>query len=113
MKLIKSVIIALIFAFSSSVYGYLNPASDNPKFSEVSKEIAKMLENPSFPIEESLKAKVKFVVNAQNEIVVLSVATRNSEELIADFIKSRLNYKKLRSNLQSKVYTLPVQIIAR
>ena len=69
-----------------------------------------MLQNPDFLINEDIKAMVSFTVNKKNQIVVLSVDTKNdSVEL---YIKNRLNYKKLSQLIlnKSRIYELPVRL---
>tara|TARA_R110002124_G_scaffold6123_1_gene37330 strand:+ start:75393 stop:75728 length:336 start_codon:yes stop_codon:yes gene_type:complete len=76
-----------------------------------SEEITQFLENPEFIVSEEMIASVAFVVNKENEIVVLSVETEN--ELLEGYIKNRLNYQKLQTNVkQGMPYTVPVRIVS-
>ena len=60
-----------------------------------------------------MNVTVKFTVNDNNEIVVLSVNSYSNVKQIASFIKDRLNYKKLSTKVQSKaIYILPVKMIS-
>ena len=71
-------------------------------------EIAKLLENPDF--DWDVTTSVCFVINSEREIVVLSVDTENI--IVERFIKSRLNYEKINSNLtEGKEYTVPIRIV--
>ena len=75
-----------------------------------SEEITQLLENPEFIVSEEMIASVAFV-NKENEIVVLSVETEN--ELLEGYIKNRLNYQKLQTNVkQGMPYTVPVRIVS-
>ena len=59
-----------------------------------------------------LTAKVLFTVNSEEEIVVISVETDDSD--LESFIKSKLNYKKVELNqvVEGKMYRLPLRIKA-
>ncbi len=71
-------------------------------------ELEKLLENPNFDIE--VTTSVCFVINSEGEIVVLSVDTENT--VVERFIKSRLNYEKIKSSLtKGKEYTVPIRIV--
>lgn len=79
----------------------------------LSKQISKMLSDNYFSEEQDdLTAQVRFTLNSDGEIVVLSVDTESSR--LEGFVKSRLNYKKVDiSNIEEgKLYTVPVRISA-
>lgn len=74
-------------------------------------QIAKMLEDNSFSeMESDLTAQVRFTLNSDGEIVVLSVDTESVN--LERFVKGRLNYQKVDiSNVEEgKLYTVPVRI---
>ena len=108
MKLLKLVVLVLAFTFNgfaqaeTKTYDGENPTA-------FSKEIKSLLGNHDFSLNQDLNAKVTFVVNNENELVVLSVETQ--DQILESFIKSRLNYKKIKANLkQGLEYHLPVRI---
>lgn len=77
----------------------------------LSNQISKMLEDNTFSEDDTnLTAQVRFTLNNEGEIVVLSVDTDfvNLER----FVKNRLNYQKVDiSNVEEgKLYTVPVRI---
>ncbi len=77
----------------------------------LSAQIAKMLSDNSFSEESTnLTAEVRFTLNDEGEIVVLSVETDSDN--FESFVKNRLNYKKVNiANLkEGKLYTVPVRI---
>jgi hypothetical protein len=77
--------------------------------SPTSLEIGELLENPQFLVEEEMEAFVTFVLNKENEIVVLSVDTDN--DTMERFVKNRLNYQKLNVSLkQGTEYKVPIRI---
>ena len=75
------------------------------------KEIQELLEKPSFTIESEMRANISLTVNDQGEMVVLSVDSEN--ETIKSFVKSRLNYQKIKTKLNTgvKFYTVPVRLV--
>ena len=77
----------------------------------LSTQIGELLDNNSLTFEEvSLTAQVRFTLNNQGEIVVLSVESEN--ERLAYFVKTRLNYKKVEvaGVKEGKVFTVPIKI---
>lgn len=107
MKSIKNLVLALAITFSTVLSASTNPTNEKPLVLET--EIGTLLEKPEFKITNDLLAKVTFVLNKNNEIVVLSVLTDNSQ--LENFIKSRLNYKKIEaSGKVNEPYVMPVSI---
>jgi len=77
----------------------------------ISTQIAELLDDNSFVLgEDDLTANVKFMLNDQKEIVVLSVDTE--DKALEGFVKSRLNYKRVESKdcKKGETYTVPVRI---
>jgi type 1 fimbria pilin len=66
----------------------------------------------NIPIElnKATTAEVSFIVNNKNEVVVLSVDSRNSE--LNYFLKHKLNYKKITTKgvKKGKVYKIPLKV---
>lgn len=112
MKNFKSII--AIFAISVATVFSSYAGNENPpikKTENLRAEIVSILGTQTpFDIDQSSKAEVVFTVNDNNEIVVLSVASENSE--FNSYVKSRLNYKKLGTKgVKSRaLYTLPVTL---
>ena len=79
----------------------------------LSTQISKMLSDNSFSEKENdLTAQVRFTLNSEGEIVVLSVDTEYTR--LEGFVKNRLNYKKVDISTieEGKLYTIPVRISA-
>ncbi len=76
----------------------LCPGSDN-----YGTNILKTVLNSTYP--------VRFTLNNEHQIVVLSVETENL--VLADFVKKKLNYKEvdLERYKEGKIYTIPVRIV--
>ena len=72
-------------------------------------EIVKLL--GSYNSGLNAKAEVTFMLNRNNEIVVLSVASNSKEA--QSFVKRRLNYRKVKEakGQAMKIYKLPIKIV--
>lgn len=110
MRTVKTLLLALAVTFTSVISA---STEKDPKATSklVAVKVAKLLKSPKFQLEEEALTFVKFTLNDDNEIVVLSV---DSEEyIIDDFIKSRLNYVKLDVKIESgakRTFIIPVRI---
>ncbi len=111
MRKISLVVVAAAMFAVGSVSANNNPTPSSSK-SELASQIHKMLSDNNFAIGDDLTADVRFMVNSDGEIVVISVDTTNNE--LEGFVKGRLNYKKVKSDgaVTGKTYTVPVRITA-
>lgn len=108
MRKLSVLVAAVAFLVASTSFAGTNPASEKVPTS-ISVELGKYLSNPDFDFDQGELAKVSFMVNKDNEIVVMSVDSDN-EQLIS-FIKARLNYKKITSKvIKGAEYTLPIRL---
>jgi hypothetical protein len=107
MKNVKVFLVALVlFVGTLSSYAAVDPIV---KTKTTSEEIAALLENPGFTVEDEINATVTFVLNKNNEIVVLSIDCNNLS--VNSFIKNRLNYKEIKAQLvKGKEYNIPIRI---
>ena len=72
-------------------------------------ELANLLAEPNFNVEQTTSVKVSFTVNSDNEVVVLNVDSKDAS--IEKYIQGRLNYKKLDSKaLVGQTYHVPVKL---
>ena len=77
----------------------------------VSQEIGMLLKDANIDLEADVNAYVTFMINDESEIVVLTIDTK--DEMIEQFIKSRLNYHKLQNELiPGQEYQVPIRIQA-
>ncbi|ASV29098.1 hypothetical protein [Maribacter cobaltidurans] len=77
----------------------------------LSSQISNMLRDNSFSdMESDLTAQVRFTLNSEGEIVVLSVDTESVN--LERFVKGRLNYQKVDISKveEGKLFTVPVRI---
>jgi uncharacterized radical SAM superfamily protein len=110
MKTIKSIALALALLSGTLVSAATVPVKKK-EIKPCSEQIAELLEEPQFEVENELSAYVTFMLNDDNEIVVLDVETDN--EQVERFVKARLNYQEIQTNLETgKQYNVPVRIVA-
>ncbi len=105
-KIVFSLIIAV--AFIAPNFANVNPIDGNSK-SKALDEIKEIIQDINFEVSELTidKAKVFFMVNSYNEVIVV----QTSSDEVDRIIKNNLNYKTLenRDLLVNKVYTLPIR----
>lgn len=111
MRKISLVLVAAAMFAVGSVSANNNPTSSTAK-SELASQIHKMLKSNSFNVSDDLTADVRFMINGDGEIVVISVETANEE--LEGFVKGRLNYRKVKTDgaVTGKTYIVPVRITA-
>ena len=107
MKTICKSLFALLFVGTLS---FSAQASDITPEKSLSKEIASMLANIELPEGDDFLAEVTFLVNADDEIVVVSVDA--DEAFVESLIKNRLNYKKVTSvqATHNKINTVKIKL---
>lgn len=109
MRKLNSIVVALALLVGTVTFA--NEKVTILETDPTSQELGELLENPAFLVLEDTDAYVTFMINDEDEIVVLSVKTEN--EQIEKFVKSRLNYQKLENSLEhGKEYKVPVKIIS-
>ncbi len=113
MKTINNIILVLVLAISGIVSAN-SIEKTTPVKDTLSTEIYQLLHNNNLNIiGDDLVGIVEFTINKSNEIVVLSIETKN--QLLEGFVKSRLNYKKVKS-IKNRVvgnYKIKVVITAK
>lgn len=108
MKTIKTVLLIVAITFSSVLSANTNPNDAEP--TTMNKVIGKLLQAPNFKVDQDVIALVTLTINQDNEIVVLHVDSKSAT--LRSFIKGRLNYKEITTDLvsKSKTYVVPVRI---
>lgn len=63
-----------------------------------------------FNTEDNLLVRVSFVVNNQNELVVVDVISK--DEKVNAFIKEKINYRKIKASKakSQEIYLLPIKV---
>ncbi|KZS40274.1 hypothetical protein AWE51_04785 [Aquimarina aggregata] len=108
MKKLNVLFLAIIIAVSSVAHANTNPSTTE---NVLTQEIKGLLKKPNFKITNELIADVILTINDENEIVVLSVDSES--EVLENYIKGRLNYKKVHTSFSSDKVTfkLPVRLV--
>ncbi|WP_459209958.1 hypothetical protein [Aquimarina rhabdastrellae] len=109
MKRVSVIVMAAFFLCASLVSAANTPVKKTDR--KLSDEIGVLLKDPSFKIEEDIKAQVTFTLNKDNEIVVLSVESESVQ--VEGYIKNRLNYQKVKTSEKNSMiaYQIPVRIV--
>ncbi len=110
----RKISVVLVAAMLLSVGNlFANDSKNPPAKKNLSTQIGDLLENNTFVLENNdLTGMVRFTLNDENQIVVLSVDTKDA--VLESFVKARLNYQKvdLEKYEEGKMYTVPVRIQA-
>lgn len=111
MNKLKTLVLGAAIAFSTVLFASTNPEKNDEPTTTINQTVGDLLKNPNFELEKDQKATVTLLVNSENEIVVLSVDTKN--EYIENYIKSRLNYETIAESLSTKqrYFKVPVRIV--
>lgn len=110
MKTIRSISLALVLLLTPALAAAHTGVLDD-KTPTIRQELKTLLSGPNFGVEKNTTAFVELMVNANNELVVISVVTDNEE--LEYFVKDRLNYYKLKNKMSNGTkLTLPVTITA-
>nr|WP_299346686.1 hypothetical protein [Allomuricauda sp.] len=100
-------VFTMLVLVSSNALGNEKPAE------KLAVQIQQMLKDNFIKLDnQELTADVRFTINKEGEIVVLSVYTES--QYLEGYLKGRLNYRKVEMNQieEGKVYTVPVRFTA-
>jgi len=110
MNTIKTLLLAILITFSSQVSAITdNPVND---LKLVSQQIESLLKDSETTIYDDVVVTIKFEVNKNNKIIVVSNDSNNYE--ISKFIKTRLNLKEVSIDKTNnkRFYSIPVKFLA-
>ena len=110
MRKFSLVLVAAMLLSAGNVFA--NNVDDADPAKSLSEQISQLLKRNSFePDAVEMTAQVRFTLNQQQQIVVLSVDTENAE--LESFVKQRLNYRGVAfaGFEEGKLYTIPVRIV--
>ena len=110
MKKVSIVLAAAALMSFGQVNATPNPTEDPGK--RLTQEIHAMLDDNEFAAKQDVVAKVRFMINKEGEIVIVTVDS--ADQNVAQFVKGRLNYKKIDTEglATGKLYNLPLRIEA-
>tara|TARA_R110000868_G_scaffold14075_1_gene65660 strand:- start:17228 stop:17563 length:336 start_codon:yes stop_codon:yes gene_type:complete len=110
MRKLNLFLVAAMLLATGTIFANNGTLVDKPA-KKLSAQIADLLKNNAIIVKEGdLTGTVLFTLNEDKEIVILSVKTDN--ENLEQFVKSRLNYRKvdLEEYREGRTYKLPVRI---
>lgn len=106
----KVILTILTFAMSLSMFAATIPTES--RMEKLHGEITRLLGTPTIELEDEVTiAKISFTLSTENEIVVLSVDSKN--EHVDYYVKSSLNYKKVsfKATELGKVFSINLKIL--
>ncbi len=101
-------LVAVLLLSSTSMYPSYERSERNPS-NELKTKVEALLDGYfEMSSDKEFKATVIFTINKEQELVVLSVDSIDSE--FCDFVKSSLNYQeiKIEGVIEGRKYTLPI-----
>ncbi len=110
----KSIFNSLLVAVALfvSVGTYANDKTPKKVGNALRTEIVELIgKKVPMDAKENLIIRVSFVVNNQNELVVVDVISKNKE--VNSYIKDKINYKKVSTASEVKnqeIYILPIKV---
>ncbi|WP_394749860.1 hypothetical protein [Spongiimicrobium salis] len=111
MRKFSLVFAAAMLLMTGSIFANNGDTEKKPSNRQLAAQIGALLESNNFIVEEhDVTANVKFTLNSDQEIVVLSVDSE--DESLVKFVKGRLNYQKVKTEnfREGKMYTVPVRM---
>lgn len=111
MNNLKSIITIIAICFATSFASFASETTPTKVNNKLRTEIVSIIgNNIKVEIEKTTKAEISFLVNEENEIVVVSVYCNSNE--FNSYIKSKLNYKKIDAKgvKKGEIYIIPVTI---
>ena len=112
MRKFSLVLVAAALFISGNLFA--NDSDNTDPERSLKTQIQQLLKVNKLVVEDSeeLTAKVLFTVNGEEEIVVISVETDDSD--LESFVKSKLNYKKVELNefVEGRMYKMPLRVKA-
>ncbi|MRI01985.1 hypothetical protein GH721_15685 [Kriegella sp. EG-1] len=109
MRKLSLVMVAAMLLFTGSIFA--NEVNSNEPTKSLSEQISEILKDnelSEYIVNQS--AQVRFTLNNEGEIVVMSVDTKNDK--LESFVKAKLNYKKvaLKEVKEGKLYTIAIRV---
>ena len=111
MKNLKVFISAMMLTLFVGATAFASTPTKTAHKNQLRAELVKLMGSlEEFDEETNLTAFVSFIVNDQNEVVVISVDSKNTR--VDAIVKGKLNYKKVVANgiERGEVYIMPLKI---
>ncbi|WP_378178962.1 hypothetical protein [Aquimarina sp. SS2-1] len=108
----KLIVLAVAILASTQIFAN-DKNTDETNEQKLRSEIALLLDKPQIELDsDEIKANIEFILNGKGEIVILTVDSE--KEAVESYVKSRLNYKKVNSNIiktGNKVFKLKLKVL--
>jgi len=111
MKNVKIFISAIVLTLFVSATAMASTTTETTSKNKLRTELIKLLGDYEFSFnQKTLTANISFIVNDKNEVVILSVNSK--DENILSYVKRKLNYKKINCSgiTKGKIYVMPLKI---
>ncbi len=109
MKKLKSIIAIIAISLATTFSATASEKEPSKITKELRTEIVELLGN-RIPVEitKTEKVAVSFMINNENEIIVISVDSDVAD--FSSYIKKKLNYKKItvKGTIKGEIYKIPV-----
>ena len=103
------IVLLLLAVFSTPKFALANDGDGPDAVEQLRTRVIEFVKTPNlaeFGIDKE-KVRLKFIVNSDHEIVVVSTGTENN--YLDSFLKSRLNYKKVKdAEVEEGVYNMNI-----
>lgn len=113
MKNLKSIIAIIAIGFATSFSSFAIDKKPEKISQKLRTEIITILgEKINLELQSDTSAEISFVVNNENELVVVNVDSDVRE--FQSFVKTKLNYKKInvKGVIKGEIYKIPVTLEA-
>lgn len=110
MRKLQMLALALVIGVSSA-FATTTSFKPDPELlkKEIRSQIAELLEDVDFSIEEAKTVNLTFTFSSDGEIVVLNIDTKDRD--VVRYIRECINYKKIQTpGKKDRLYTLPLTI---
>ena len=111
MRTIKTLLLAVVIIFGSVLTANAKTEPTKDQQAIIAKRFERILKYPEFDVNKETLVKVTFMFNNDNEMVILSVDSKNKD--VSSFIKTTFNYQGLSLDGMNKneEYVLPIRLI--
>ncbi len=102
---ITKLLFAAVFSLFLSVSAF---ATNGPEVIELREEMKTFIEKANIDVQNDERIIINFLVNSQNEIVIVST----SKNIASKQVRNALNHRTVSANdfEHNKIYTLPIQL---
>lgn len=111
MKNLKKLISSIALTLFVGSFAFAGTTTKSDQKQQLRSELVQLLGDLNeFEEKTNITANVSFVVNDKNEVVVISVNSKNAQ--VREILKGKLNYKKIETLgiERGEIYSMPLKI---